>query len=258
MDINENKLLEKIKTAKGKRYLSNCYSLNGLKNLSRFWEVGDSFLYTYNDHGIVRGEFFVESYDILDKLIMSIDQRKYYLEFMTKNPEEYKPKETNLVARMIRIANLDCSGILKENALILKYKDSVDVSNASEQEAEEINRILWNTFHTEISHLLYDEEIRAKIREGKITIHRNVEGCIDALLQADVMPKKFYINQIVNKAEKNVIHAILINRLQKYIEAGGRYIYAWVDDTNIASVKFHEKYGMKHDGMWNMVYCVEK
>ena len=58
-----------------------------------------------------------------------------------------------------------------------------------------------------------------KIREGQISIHRNKEGNIDAILQAEEMPKKFYINQIVNKAEKNVIHAILLNRLKKYIEA---------------------------------------
>ena len=72
------------------------------------------------------------------------------------------------------------------------------------------------------------------------------------------MPKKFYINQIVNKGKREIIHAILLNRLEEYIKAGGKYLYAWVEERNIASVKFHEKYGMKHDGMWSMSYSIER
>lgn len=42
------------------------------------------------------------------------------------------------------------------------------------------------------------------------------------------------------------------------IKAGGKYLYAWVEAFNVASVKFHEKYGMKHDGMWSMIYSIER
>ena len=132
------------------------------------------------------------------------------------------------------------------------------VEFANEQDAEEINKILWVTFHTEISHLLSDDELRDKIRDEQITVHRNKDNHIDALLQADIMPKKFYINQVVNKGEKKAVHAILLNRLEQYIGAGGKYLYAWVEDKNIASMKFHEKYGMKHDGMWSMIYKIER
>ena len=72
------------------------------------------------------------------------------------------------------------------------------------------------------------------------------------------MPKKFYINQVVNQGERKTIHAILLNRLEAYTNAGGKYLYAWVEDKNTASLKFHEKYGMKHDGMWSMIYSIER
>lgn len=54
------------------------------------------------------------------------------------------------------------------------------------------------------------------------------------MLQAEVMTKKFYINQVANKSEKHVIHAILLDRLEKYAEKGGKYLYAWVEEKNIA------------------------
>ena len=68
------------------------------------------------------------------------------------------------------------------------------------------------------------------------------------------MPKKFYINQIINKTGKEVIHAMLLSRLDQYRKSGGKYLYSWVEEANIASLKFHNKYGMEHDGMWNLVY----
>ena len=51
---------------------------------------------------------------------------------------------------------------------------------------------------------------------------------------------------------------MLQKRLKDYVNQGGKYAYAWVEKNNIASVKFHEKYGMKFDGLWNMVYALKK
>ena len=46
-------------------------------------------------------------------------------------------------------------------------------------------------------------------------------------------------------------------KIYEYIESGGKYMYAWVEENNIASLKFHQKYGMRHDGMWDLIYmCV--
>ena len=103
--------------------------------------------------------------------------------------------------------------------------------------------------------MLFDDELAEIIKEKKVIIHKDKQ--IDALLQIDVLPKKFYINQVINKADKCVIHAMLLSELSKYIQNGGQYIYSWVEENNIASMKFHQKYGMSHDGMWNIVYRLE-
>lgn len=258
MTIGEQVLNEKIRTAKLQRYLTNCYSMDVVENCQQVFSQGDEFIFSYEDHGIQRLIFFVKDWERVDRLLLELDNGNYFLEFMTKNPDEYVPEKSSQVAAMMRLSNTDCRNVFEPGSPVIKYKDAVTVETAKKQDAEEINKILWSTFNTEISHLLSDEELKEKIRAGQISIHRNTDNHIDALLQADVMPKKFYINQIINKGSREVIHALLLNRLAEYAETGGKYLYAWIEDKNTASIKFHKKYGMRHDGMWNMIYSVER
>ena len=252
-------IYEKIKTAKSQRFLTNCYTLDIVERCQQMWMYRDDFLFSYEDHGINRLVFFVKTWKAVDQLLDGISHGRYFLEFMTNNPVEYKLEKTHLTASMMRLANPNCHNVFDVDSQVLQYKGAVEIETAKEQDAEEINSILWSLFYTEISHLLSNDELREKIKDGLITVHRNADdNHIDALLQAEVMPKKFYINQIVNKGKREIIHAILLNRLEEYIKAGGKYLYAWVEERNIASVKFHEKYGMKHDGMWSMSYSIER
>lgn len=251
-------VLEKIKKARLQRFMTNCYSLDVLEHSQKLWFQGNEFVFSYEDHGIQRLVYFVRTWETLDHLLDEVEKGRFYLEFMTKDPDEYKPHKALLTAAMMRMSNTDCSRVFDSDSSIIHFKNAVPVETANEQDATEINSILWSTFHTEVSHLLSEEELREKIQAGHITIHRNDAGKIDALLQAEVMPKKFYINQVVNKGNREVIHALLLNRLEKYIKVGGKYLYAWVEDKNTASIKFHQKYGMTYDGMWSMVYSIER
>ncbi len=256
--INMESVYEKVKKARLQRLVNNCYSMETIEHCQKFWSKGDEFVFSYEDHGIQRLIFFVKDMCEVDKLLSEIESGRYYLEFMTKDPNVYIPSKSKKCAAMMRFANSDCRSVFEPESQVIRFKNAVPVENANEQDIEEINSILWTTFHTEISHLLTDDELRGKIRDGQFTIHRNTNNRIDALLQADVMPKKFYINQVVNRGNKEVIHAILMNRLEKYVNDNGKYLYAWVEDNNIASIKFHEKYGLRHDGMWSMIYCIER
>lgn len=256
--MDKQNIYEKIKTVRCQRFLTNCYSLDAVEYCQNVWTQGDEFVFSYEDHGIQRLIFFVKTWETFDQLLGGIKDGCFFLEITTRKPDEYIPEEAQLTAAMKRFANADCRTVFGSDSSVLKYRDAVSVETAKEQDAEEINDILWAAFRTEISHLLNEDELREKIKGGQITIHRNTDNRIDALLQAEVKPKSFYINQVVNMGNRENIHAILLNRLQEYQKAGGRYMYAWVEDKNTASVKFHEKYGMKHDGMWCMIYCIER
>lgn len=252
--MEKKSILDKIMKARVRRYLNNCYSLDIIDRCTGLWSLEDEFALTYEDHGIERITFFARDWEGVDRLLKLVDHRESYLEFMTKDPEEYIPTGSALTGRMMRLSNPDCRIVFENSSPVLQYRDSLIGEKADATQVHDINDVLWKTFHTEISHLLYDEELESRINQ--FTIHKKGDQ-IDAILQAEVMPKKFYINQIINKGEKKIIHAMLLNRLEEYINQGGKYLYAWVEDRNIASRKFHDKYGMKHDGMWNMVYQLE-
>ena len=258
MNDLEKEILKRIDVSRSKRYITNCYSLDVVNGSSGMWTEGDDFVFSYLDHGVMRLVYFVEDWSFLDKLLEKIEGGRFYLEFLTRNPSEYVPSYFSIVARMKRLSNSDCRTVFDADSPLLKYKNVVSVQSARYDDAEEINEILWTTFRTEISHLLSIDEVRKRIESSQFFIHKDNRGGIDALLQADVLPRKFYINQIVNRAGKEVIHSLLLNRLEKYVSEGGRYLYAWVQDSNIPSLKFHEKYGMKHDGMWSMIYSLER
>lgn len=252
--IDKDNLTEKAVFARTHRYITNCYSSDVLKSAQRIFEYGESFAFTVDDHGIDRLYLFAKDKEELDKLLGSLVKGTYFFEYMTKQPDELVPANAAIIARLMRMVNKDCKSVF-EDQNVLQYRDDSVGEFAGVDDTHEINTLLWNTFHTEISHLLYDDELKEIIEAKKVVVHRGDK--IDALLQVDVMPKKFYINQIINKADKSVIHAMLLALLWNYVENGGQYIYSWVEDKNIASVKFHQKYGMIHDGMWNLVYRLE-
>ena len=257
-ELNRDYLTEKVLKARSMKFFSNLYALEMLDKASAMWELGDEFIIAVKDNSVNRLFFFVEEISHFSNLLNIIPSGEYFFEMMTKKENENVPEESNLVAKLMRMANKDCSSVFREESEVMKYRQEVYEEKASEADAEEINEILWNTFRPEVSHLLSEAELTKKIVEGSVTIHRNEHNKIDAILQADVTPKKFYINQIVNKTNREVIHTILLNRLERYVTNGGMYLYAWVESDNLASLKFHRKYGMEHDGMYNLVYRVEK
>lgn len=248
-------LCKKIRNARALRYITNCYSMDVVENADNLWEKEDSILFSCFDHGVRRLIYYVKSYELLDNLLDLLDSGIYFMEFMTKDPSEYIPYKAVAAGKMMRLANEDCRAIFN-GSQILQYRDDSIGKLACAEDAEEINQILWSTFHTEVSHLLSDEELREKIKLGQVSIHRGEK--IDAILQTDVRPKKFYINQVVNKTDRKIIHAILLKQLWEYVQNGGRYMYAWVEEKNLSSLKFHRKYDMKPDGMWSIIYCMER
>lgn len=255
--IDRDYLAEMAMKARSKRFFSNAYTVDLFDKACGMWEIKDEFIFLVKDNGVNRLYFYVEKIEHLSELLHTVPSGIYYYELLSKNKDVFVPTGTSPVTALLRLANNDCNSVFDENSAVKRYRKDIHEEVASEKDAKEINEVLWSIFHPEISHLLSDEELVKRINEGCITIHRNEQNKIDAILQTDVMPKKFYINQIVNKAEREVIHSILLNKLEKYVKDGGKYLYAWVESDNIASIKFHEKYGMKHDGTWNLVYRVD-
>jgi len=261
-DQNYLEIEKKIyKLRKYFRPLTNCYSDDVIKKAEEIWEEGDSFLFSYNDHGIKRLVYYVSDKELLRKLLLKTlvnrDKNEYIVEFLSRNENEnrmlFEEAGFQQLARMMRISNPNCRNMVN-NFPVYAYKNDIIEKKATIGDTIKINRKLWSVFDTRISHLVSDIELEKSIKRGEVHIHKDENGDIDAILQTIVQPCKFYINQVYNGTEKCVIHAMLQKKIHEYIESGGKYMYAWVEENNIASLKFHQKYGMRHDGMWDLIY----
>lgn len=239
--------------------LTNCYSLSVIENADDIWDYEESFLFSCNDNGINRLFFYVQDKFHLKKILSNLDSGTFYIDFITMDDNQYSKVFSGeiLLAKMMRVATRDCSKIL-DDYTIMKYEDDSAGIVATYDDVHEINQLLWSEFDTAISHLCDDKELAGIVEKKEILIHRGNDNHIDALLQTDIKPKSFYINQVYNKGDKKNIHAIMIKRLKEYYKNGGRYVYAWVSENNIASLRFHKKYGLVHDGTWDIVYCIKR
>ena len=253
--MDKQLIFDYINKARAQRFVSNCYSLDFVDSIDAVWEKENGKVFSYEDHGISRLLFFAKTYPDVDDILDEIKEGVYYIEFVTKNIGEYTPRQCHIRARMMRMANRDCGSLLCKAELSGFYNKKIGYK-ASVDDVKDIHDLLWGTFDTEISHLPSMEEIRGHL--DQYSVYRDGKGIITTLLQVDVQPRSFYINQVINNNDRSIIHAMMLNELEKYIEAGGKYMYSWVEDTNIASMKFHEKYGMSADGTISIVYKLER
>ncbi len=260
MNIEEIRAFRQNLTSVG-RVETNAFSDDVFLNIEEAYTSEKAILISCSDNGVKRLYFYAADIFSMNDLFRSLKQGEYTLEILSRNPEEKKEflmqKDFTLLAQMTRMSTRDCSQFLTNSSLLHYTEDDVGfIPNINLAPA--INRQLRSVFDARISHLLSDKELRQSIGRGEVEIHQAQDNSIDAILQVVVKPQNFYINQIYNGTEKKIIHAMLQKRLRAYINQGGKYAYAWVEKDNIASVKFHEKYGLKSDGLWNMVYLFRK
>lgn len=243
------------------RLLTNCYSHDIIRYAEEIWDSEKAALFSYDDHGVKRLIYYALDKEELGKLLQQVGSGKeYVLDFLTRSPEEnrevFEDVGFKILARMMRVSNPSCGSMLAELPIMAYYDDTVGYI-ADISETQEIKEKMWSVFDTRVSHLLYDDELAEAIKRKEICIHRNEAGEIDAFVQTPAQPKRFYFNHAYSMAGRGVVHSLILKRLYRYVCEGGEYVYAWVDEENVASLKFNGKYGMRPDGMWNVVYVKE-
>ena len=255
---------EKIKALKsdGARVIKNCFEqLNSPMNKDwKDYYTDKSALFIKPEYKVNRLLFFTaDPIDLAQNAFHLLPSGEYCLDIITKDPSQLKNEleafGAVLKARMMRISAADVSDVFSETSPLRVYFDKSVGRLAEPGDAPLIYDLLWKIFDTEISHLPSIDAVNASIERKEFTLYKGDNGNI-SLLQADIKPRSFYINQVYNGNEKRIIHAMLLNRLSEYCSQGGKYAFAWVDENNTASLKFHQKYKMKHDGLWDIVYKV--
>lgn len=243
---------------------SNCYF--HFTDRNRIWDgviTDNSLVINNDDNGVNRIYFFTSEFgDLCELFSKELEPKKEYLiDIITKDKLLYNKELASAgfeyMTSMKRMSNRDISEIMNGDSSIGCFENEHLGQKATELDAEAIKSKLWEIFDTRISHLPNLYGVKEGIKNGEYIVYKDQTSDILALLQRIVKPSSFYINQIYNETDRRVIHSILLNELRTYYNQGGRYIYAWVEDGNIASEKFHGKYGMQPDGLADIVYRKE-
>lgn len=259
--MKTEEILRKIKELKLKKQklYSNCYlSFNSMKD--KEWNVycsDISIVIQEKEGGSNRLYFYTLDFADMGRLLEepSLDG---IIEIIAKNPHEFEQDLLNVgfvsLAHMKRVASKDISEVIDCGMGYFDKNTSHSFGVAVPADDIDIYNLLWKTFDTRVSHLPDKDHLEQMIKRKEFLIHRNEEGNIDSLLQCQTTPKSYYVNQIINFGDKKTFHDMIKSSMKEYISNGGRYAFAWVDEKNVASLKFFEKYGMREDGVWNTVY----
>lgn len=255
MLISTAKLIEQVERIRssGRRVFSNNYApLGSMPDTDWAVTVSEQSVCIFLDEpGVCRVRFFTTDLSDL-AAALSRETRELTFDIVTRVSGEHDDAFSRIgVSKLARMQRMCCSDV---SVYLSDHTNShVDPIKASIDDLPSIKATLWSIFDPRISHLQTDEEMERSIKAGEISILRE-NGCITSLLQAIVHPKRFYINQIYNSGPSEYIHSMLRKELASYCAHGGRHAYAWVQDSNIVSIRFHEKYGMKPDGLWTEIY----
>lgn len=202
--------------------------------------------------------YTLDIHDLLELSDRFLTNDEYTMDIITKDPQQFQNELVSNgfhgIAEMMRLANNNVPEVLSADSPVYKYLDNDYGVHAEPSDCDDISNTLWQVFDTRISHLPTKDAIITSIKNDEFLIYRNQENKIASLLQTVAAPKKLYINQVYNSDKPEIVHSMLLNRIRQYCGQGGKYIYSWVDKNNIASIKFHQKYNMTHDGLWDMVY----
>lgn len=261
--MNVSEVNQKIKEIKRitPNLLTNCFeSLNSPKfALSDFYCSEKTVLFISREYKVNRLIFYTADIcDLKENVFPMLPKGEYCIDILTKEARETEArfKEIDLIpkSRMMRLATNDVSRALEKTSKTAEYFNPDIGELPDKKDAPKILELIWEVFDTDISHLPDLAGVENAIDREEFTWF-NENGKI-SLLQTVIKPKSLYINQIYNPNDKSVIHAMLLNRINKYCGGGGKYMYAWVEESNAPSMKFHAKYQMKHDGLWNIIFKV--
>ena len=244
----------------GRKFLTNDYA--GLARAGNFADAvfsESSAVLTYEDHGVFRAVYYSSDMEYLCGVLCGLPKRGILLDFITRDRHENKSlleaAGFEVFAVMLRFANPDCRDVFDEGHVLHEFAGVNAGRMAEVHEAEEINAEMHRIFDTRVSHLLTDEEFAEAIKRREISIYRNPDtGKLEAVLHVFIQPQKFYISHVYNSAHKSIVHSLMHERLKEYWDSGGKYMYCWINEKNAPSIRFHQKYGMQHDGMYNLVY----
>lgn len=265
-NISTEQLLQVINSLKSRHghLLTNSYRLFS-KEIEKSWCVAyndNALLILFDDNNVERIEFYAAAVIDLKDLLSEVPSGRYCIEYPYRKENEHSADFMRigfeLLKTMQRYSNPDIGKTLPDiEELISLHYLKRDYSVLGSSDFNDIKLLLSKTFDSRISHLQDDDSLLTSINNGEFC-GAIIDGELKTLLQRKTENNKFYINQVINMAEPDYIHSIMVSELRMYNELGGKYVYSWIAEDNTASIRFHLKYGLNPDYMFTDIMIFSK
>lgn len=246
----------------GNKIITNYFTFNYNNKIINIYKDEKSIFFIIEDNMVFRGYFFSTDEDNLSLLLKKVKE-ECIVEILTKDePLKYD----NIFLSSGFVFNSIFKRYSNDN-LKLKLNESIPnkLKNlefrkygkiATLDDVDLLHNKLYETFDHRTSHLPEKDEIANMILNNQIVIEKENNDVV-AFLIYKIEGCKYYVNQIYNSVNSEVIHSILYNSIIDSMKKNVNYAYAWIDENNIRSIKFHEKYGMRFDGLSSISYIKE-
>lgn len=124
---------------------------------------------------------------------------------------------------------------------------------AAETEAEEILRMLQDTFDPKESHLQDLEELKRMIRNKHVRVISE-NNKIVTLITFWQEGKKLYVEHAINTGRREYMHCLYLGTLEDALSEGIRYVYTWVSSINERIRRFISRFGYEKEDVVDYIY----
>lgn len=242
------------------RPLTNFYdNIPKNRNIVSVYNKEKSIVFCVDDNSVYRGYFYSSDLDELQDLLGKLNKNTI-VDIITK-------KENLDVSILLNKSGFEKYAIFKRasnpnicefdeinNAEYLENKLDNLGKYAELRDLKLIHSKLYKIFNPYTSHIMTVDELEYMIINKQVMVNITNNDLVSFLIFR-IEGCKFYINHVYNNGDRKIIDYIMKKSLTKYInDFKINYLYSWIDEKNVRSIRFHERYGMKFDGLIDFIY----
>lgn len=259
----KDRILRKVTTLKKEKtsyYTSNIFGIQD--SISNIEENEHAIAFVFLDKTVKRVQFAANDGDSLKEVLERMPVPSG-IEYIGNELDEITKKaivdagyrfEGDYVRRIIKNLKDDIYVNIPD-----KFKGVDCESNyryATQEDAEAIYKMLYETFSPFTSHLVNMEELKEQIDKREVVV-APPEGPITGLLTFWYQGRKLYMEHAINRGESVNMHSMYFSVLEKAAKDGINVCDTWVEINNIPSMKFGNRYGFVNERLHNFAFVKE-
>lgn len=175
-----------------------------------------------------------------------------YSEIVTNNPDFKTP----FILEKLGFEHYRTYLRKKLSTQIKEYRELMNVRFAEDTDCYQILELLGKTFDPMCDRIPSEKKLKELLRRREVLKIDVNDKCAGVLLYSDSGNRSYISCLCVAEEYRNSVigYSLMAKYFNLHIEGNSKYTYLWVDSSNIAVKKLHERFGFYEDGTKNYIY----